>query len=161
MYNCQPFQINNLIDRFESRSEQNYLHTTSHNITHDSSYCSDVMNSEFTSENQSTLSTAKPVLKLRRKKKQERKLEEALLPLQDNTSDVRDSVIVDDFFSYQLGEKPQPQDVTMTPIAVEKSPETLDKCKNCESTNSLVFNQKEGTRVCTECGCVQEMGVID
>jgi hypothetical protein len=63
-----------------------------------------------------------------------------LLPLQDNTSDVRDSVIVDDFFSYQLGEKPQPQDVTMTPIAVERRPDVLDKCKNCESTNSLVFN---------------------
>ena len=140
MYNCQPFQIKNQIDRFESHSEQNYLHATSQNITHDSSYCSDVMNSEFTSENQSTLSTAKPVLKLRRKKKQERKLEEALLPLQDNTSDVRDSVIVDDFFSSQLEERLEPQDVDMTPIAVERRPESQDICKHCESTDSLVFN---------------------
>ena len=105
MYNRQPFQINNLIDRFESHSEQNYLHT-SQNHTHESSYCSDSMNSEFTSENQSTLSAGKPVLKLRRKKRQEIKPEYAPVPLQDNSSDVRDSVIVDDFFSSQLEEKP-------------------------------------------------------
>ena len=49
----------------------------------------------------------------------------------------------------------------MTPIAVERRPEPLDKCKHCESTNCLVFNQKEGTRICSTCGCVQEMGVID
>jgi len=53
---------------------------------------------------------------------------------------VRDSVIVDDFFSSQLEEKPQPQDVDMTPIAVERRPENLDICKDCKSIDSLVFN---------------------
>jgi len=36
-----------------------------------------------------------------------------------------------------------------------------DKCDNCNKKNTLVTKQHEGTLVCTSCGVVQQINMID
>lgn len=59
----------------------------------------------------------------------------------DNNSDVRDSVLVEEeFFASQRGDQPESTEEPSQP-AEDTLYEVLDRCKDCHSTNCIVFKQ--------------------
>ena len=106
-------------------------------------------------------------LRLRRKKKLESKQPQIL---QDNGEYLYDKEVEDQFFASQLSEQRDEEArrkaeheayIKRNKMSYAQECANQDKCIYCHSHNTVVTNNVQGTRVCTQCGGVNEISMID